>query len=58
MCLQVVLLLGGGLLDPDGGGAVGGLRAGAVHVVVPPGDVVLNPGEEGGVVGEHLHGVV
>ena len=58
MCIQVVLLLGGALLDPEGGGAIGGLGAGAVHVVVSPGDVVLNPEKEGGVVGEHLHGVI
>ena len=49
VCLQVVPLLGGALLDTNGGGgAVGGLRAGAVRVAVPPGNVVLDPGEEGG----------
>ena len=46
---QVIPLLGGALPDPEGGeGAVGGLGAGAVCIVVPPGNVVLDPGEEGG----------
>ena len=58
VCIQVVLLLGGAILDLEGGGAIGGLGAVAVHVVVSSGDVVFNPGKEGGVVGEHLHGVV
>ena len=49
VCLQVVLLLDGALLDPEGGeGAVGGLGAGAVRVAVSPGNVVLDPENEGG----------